>query len=387
MDLLAIIWWIALFVIYWAMVGYPSFLFLLSKVIKKNNVKDYSFKPTVTLMVVAHNEEKVIREKLNNLLSIDYPDDKIDYIIASDYSTDKTNEIVEAFIKSHPEKRIRIHKTVNHYGKTNAQNEAQRLCSSEILVMSDANSMFEDSAVKELVASFSDPSIVYVAGQLKYVNSENNSTANSESFYWKMDLMCRDTESRIKTITAGNGAIYAVRNKEYRHIPAIECHDSSFPVIYGLENKRAIYNPCAIAYEKAGENDKDEYQRKVRMNRIILRSIMDSYKTWNIFKYGWFSIFYFGHRTCRYLLWIMHLIVFMLNIPLALNEGYFWKVVLCLQILFYFIAIVGKIMKSNNIIIRLIVYYSMTIVAQWQGVINSVSGKTKPIWDKANSTR
>ena len=384
---LKIIWWIAAFVIFWAMIGYPASLVILNKIFKKSNKKDEIYEPTVTIMVVAHNEEKVIGEKLQNLLDTDYPADKLEFLIASDFSTDKTDEIVEKFIEDHPERRIRIHKSVNHFGKTNAQNETQELCDTEILVMTDANAMFEPNAVRELVSYFTDPSIAYVSGQLRYMNTEGSKTASSEGFYWKLDLMCRSIESRFQTITAGNGAIYAVRNKEYEKIPPIECHDSSFPIVYALEKKRAIYNPDAIAYEKAGEVDEDEFKRKVRMNRIILRGICPDIRVFNAFSYHWFSYFYFGHRTCRYLLWLMHMLALVVNIPLAICSGWFWKVLLALQVLFYVIAIIGWVTKSGNRIVKMIAYYCMTVAAQWKGVINVVTGKSKPVWEKAESTR
>lgn len=182
MLIFKVIFYIAVFIIFWAMIGYPISLVILKKLLKKENQKDYSYEPTVTIMVVAHNEEKVIEEKLENIISMDYPSEKIDYIVASDYSTDRTDELVEQFISEHTEKRIRIHKSINHFGKTNAQNESQKLCTSEILIMTDANAIFNKDAVKELVSSFSDPSIAYVSGQLRYMNTTNNETANSEGF-------------------------------------------------------------------------------------------------------------------------------------------------------------------------------------------------------------
>lgn len=369
------------------MVGYPFSLVILNKMFKRGNKKDSSFEPDVTIMVVAHNEEKVIKDKIYNLLNINYPKDKFKILIASDFSTDNTNKIVEDFQATHPDIPIRIHKTVNHYGKTNAQNEAQKLCNTEILVMTDANAMFAPNAVKELVSFFTSPDIAYVSGRLCYKNINETSTAYSEGFYWKLDLMCREIESHFQTITAGNGAIYAVRNKDYRIISPIECHDSSFPVVYALEKKRALYNPDAIAYEKAGEVGKDEFKRKVRMNRIIFRGICPNYKVFNLFKVGLFSYFYFGHRSCRYLLWLMHLLVFTLNIPLAMQGGPFWIMTLCFQTLFYLIAILGATTKWNNRLVRFCSYYCMTIIAQWKGVINIITGKSKPTWEKAETTR
>ena len=384
---LKIVWWVSVFVIFWAMIGYPASLIILNKLFRKHNEKDFLYEPTVAIMVVAHNEEKVIAEKLQNLSDTDYPADKLEFLIASDFCTDKTDDIVEAFIAEHPERRIRIHKSINHFGKTNAQNETQKLCDSEILVMTDANAMFEPNAVRELVSYFTDPDIAYVSGQLRYMNTDANKTANSEGFYWKLDLMCRNIESRFQTITAGNGAIYAVRNKDYEKIPPIECHDSSFPVVYALEKKRAIYNPDAIAYEKAGEVNEDEFKRKVRMNRIILRGICPDIRIFNVFAYRWFSYFYFGHRTCRYLLWLMHFLAFANNVPLAIMGGSFWKTILVLQVLFYGVAVIGWFTKSGNRLVKIVSYYCMTIMAQWKGAINFVTGKSKPVWEKAETTR
>lgn len=387
MIILIAFWCLAVFIVFWAMIGYPLSLLVIDRILNRENTKDYSYEPTVTIMVVAHNEEKVIEEKLQNLMDTDYPKEKLEFLIASDFSTDKTDKIVEEFIKSHPTNKMRIHKSINHYGKTNAQNETQALCNSEILVMTDANSMFEPNAVRELISFFSDSSIAYVSGQLRYKNTDENGTAKSEGFYWKLDLMCRRIESKIQTITAGNGAIYAVRNKDYVCIKPIDCHDSKFPVIFALKKKRAVYNPDAIAYEKAGEVNKDEFKRKVRMNRIILRFILPDIRILNVFSYHWFSYFYFGHRTCRYLLWIMHLIVLLINIPLALIGGWFWIIVLGIQLLFYYMAWLGWITKSSNKILHIITYYCMTILAQWKGVINLITGKAKPVWEKAESTR
>ena len=387
MLILEILWWLSAFIIFWAMLGYPLSLIILNKILKKENMQDYSYMPTVTVMVVAHNEESVIEKKLQNLLCIDYPSDKLKFLIASDFSSDKTDEIVENFIISHPEIDIHIHKSDRHLGKTNAQNETQELCNTEILVMTDANAMFEPNAVRELISYFTEPSIAYVSGQLRYINTEENKTANSEGFYWKIDLICRNIESKIQTITAGNGAIYAVRNKDYEKISPVECHDSSFPVIYALAKKRAVYNPNAIAYEKAAEIDGDEFKRKVRMNRIILHGICPDINIFNILRYHWFSYFYFGHRTCRYLLWLMHLSVFVFNVFLLFNVGLFWKYIFVFQIAFYSIACFGWNTKSGNRLVKIISYYTMTVIAQWKGVVRILTGATKPIWEKAESTR
>jgi glycosyltransferase involved in cell wall biosynthesis len=388
MELLyKILFYICGFIIIWAMVGYPVSLKLIGKIYNKRKLnKDYSHQPTVTVMVVAHNEEKVILEKLNNIIELDYPQDKIEFLIASDNSTDKTNEIVKQFIKEHQNVNIRLYEVKARKGKTNAQNEAQKTVTSEFLVMTDANSILDENSVKELMASFTSYDVAYVSGRLSIVNQASSDVSNAEASYWDSDLATREIEGRIQTITAGNGALYACRTKDYYDFDPIQCHDSAMPPLYALQGKRAIANHDAIAYEKAGEVIEDEFGRKVRMNRIILKHILPDVRILNIFKYKWFSYFYFGHRTCRYLLWISHLLVFITN-ALLISESWVYPMLFVGQVLFYLLALVRVITKSNNKYLTLVYYYCVTILAQWAGVYNVLTGKAKPFWEKAESTR
>lgn len=387
MIYLKIMFWFAVFVIFWANFGYYGSVIILDKLLKPKEIKkNYNYKPKVTLMIVAHNEEKVIKNKLENAISLDYPKDLLEILISSDNSNDNTNNIVENFIKENKEYDIKLYKVKERKGKTNAQNEASKIANGEILVMTDANSILEENAIKEIVASFTSQDIAYVTGRLCYSNSSNNATSKSENMYWRLDLKIRDIESRFQTITAGNGALYACRTKEYIDFAPIKCHDSSMPVYYALEGRRAIANHDAIAYEKAGENNKDEFKRKIRMNRIILSAILPSIKILNIFKYRWFTYFYLGHRTCRYLLGGMHIIALLVNL-LLLSSGWIYFIAFFCQLIVYILAIVKLITKANNKYLNIIYYYCMTICAQLIGVKNIFTGKAKPFWEKAESTR
>lgn len=386
MIVCAVLFWIFAFIIVWAMGGYKVSLKVLGKLFKNRTLrKDYDWKPMVTVMIVAHNEEKVIGEKLANVIDNDYPADKIEYMVASDFSTDATNSIVESFIEDHPEVKLRLHKAVEHLGKTNAQNEAQKLAEGEILVMTDANALFERDAISELVAAFADEDVAYVTGRLSYRNTDN-ATAGAESVYWEGDLEQRLIESNIRTITAGNGAIYACRNALYFDLEPIKCHDAHMPRYYGLQGLRALYNPDAVAYEKAGEVIEDEFKRKVRMNRGILTGLAESVPCMNIFKHGWFSFFYFGHRTCRRLLWFAHGAVYLLSWILAWKSPFFC-IAMWAQTIFYLVSYVALKTKSKNRLFKMMAYYTMTIAAQWVGVYHCITGKSKSTWDKAESTR
>ena len=383
MELLfKILFYISAFVIVWAMVGYPISLRIIGRIYKSRKLqKDYNHQPTVTVMVVAHNEEKVILEKLHNIIELDYPKDKIEFLISSDNSTDRTNEIVKNFIAIHSEYYIRLYEVKARMGKTNAQNEAQKTVETEYLVMTDANSMMDTNAVKELMAAFTSDDIAYVSGRLSIVNQEASDVSNAEASYWDSDLAAREIEGRIQTITAGNGALYACRTKDYYDFNPIQCHDSAMPPLYALEGKRAIANHDAIAYEKAGEVIEDEFGRKVRMNRIILKHILPDIRILNVFKYGWFSYFYFGHRTCRYLLWISHLLL-LVSSALLFRESWIYSVAFLGQTLFYLLALLRAVTKSQNKYLTLIYYYTVTIIAQWVGVYRIITGKAKPFWKK-----
>jgi glycosyltransferase involved in cell wall biosynthesis len=382
-----IVFFISAFIIFWAMIGYPFSLKMIGKIYKSRSLqKDYTHQPTVTVMVVAHNEEKVILKKLYNIIEMDYPKDKIEFLISSDNSTDKTNEIVREFIADHSEHNIRLYEVRARMGKTNAQNEAQKTVVTEYLVMTDANSMMDKNAVIELMAAFTSDDIAYVSGRLSIVNESASDVSKAEANYWDSDLAIREIEGRIQTITAGNGALYACRTKDYYDFDPIQCHDSAMPPLYALEGKRAIANHDAIAYEKAGEVIEDEFGRKVRMNRIILKHILPDIRILNVFKYRWFSYFYFGHRTCRYLLWLSHLII-LITSAMLFKESWFYVLAFIGQVLFYLLAVVRMTLHSDNKVLTMIYYYTVTIIAQWVGVYRIIKGQAKPFWEKAESTR
>ena len=377
-----------IFIIFYAMIGYPLVLRLVYKIIKPiEHMKNFEYEPTVSYMIVAHNEEKVIESKLKNTLALEYPNNKLQIIVASVNSTDATNTIVNDFIKQHRDIRIVLVCSKEHKGKTNAQNEAQKFATGDILVMTDANTMVKKDAVKEIVSYFTSDDIAYVCGKLVYSNTEASNTSKSESAYWNIDLEMREIESRIWSITAGNGALYACRNEEYIVCSPIDCHDSEMPYVYGKQGKRALFNPDAIAIEKSGESNEDEYKRKVRMNRNILNMLIKGIQVVNPIKYGWFSIFYFGHRTCRYSLWWAHILLLLLSAGMSIYSNCFGIVMLILQLVFLIVSGISIKFKVENPLLRMAGYYSMTVLAQFHAVYNCITGNNKPVWEKVESTR
>lgn len=380
-----LIFWISSLFIFHTFIGYPISLLLINKFFKKDKlIIDKNYIPKVSIIIPAHNEEKVIKTKLENLSSLNYPKSNYEIIIASDNSTDNTNYIVSSFINKIRDINIRLYKVNERKGKTNAQNEAVKISKGEIIIFSDANSILDKEALRELVSYFNNKDISYVSGRLVYINEFSSDSSQAESSYWNYDLMMRECESNISSITAGNGAIYAVRKKDYIDIDPIYCHDSMFPIKFATMGKKSKYSKKALAFEKAGETVEDEFKRKVRMARKNLAMCYSDMKKYNPFKCGWFSYFYFSHRYLRNSLWILHTLIFISNLFL-INSSKFYLLVFIGQVVFYLLAIWG--VKLNNRIIYLFYYYSITILAQVKGAINEISGKSKPFWEKAESTR
>lgn len=369
------------------MIGYPISLKLISKLIKKSNIKiDTSLRPSVSIIVPAHNEETIIKKKLENLIGLNYPRELLEIIVSSDNSTDKTNEIVESFIREHTDFDINLYIVTERKGKTNAQNEAVKTAKGEILVFSDANAMLQKDAIIHLVSSLTQEDIIYVTGKLEYVDDLDSITSRVENNYWNYDLYMRKAESDIKTITAGNGAIYAIKKEEYVYFDPIKCHDSAMPFYAAMNHKRALFNEKAIAYEKASSTSKDEFKRKVRMFRGGIKSLYTNLKKYNIFEYGWYSYFYFSHRACRRALFIFHIIAYILNL-IVFKTSPLFLITFLGQTIIYILAILAFLFKFKNKVFYYPYYYCMTLVAQLVGAYNNITGKAKPFWEKAESTR
>lgn len=381
-----IVFWFSVVLIIYTMIGYPLLLELLSKVVKQKEINiDNNYRPSVTIIVPAHNEDTVIEDKINNLLAIDYNDELLTIIVTSDNSTDTTNNIVRSYEKKYPN-RVLLHEVKERKGKTNAQDEAVKLAKGEIIVFTDANSMLKEDSVQELVSYMADPNIGYVTGKLTYVNTNENETSESEGSYWDIDLHMRQIESDIYSVTAGNGSLYAVKKDDYMQINPVYSHDSIFPPKFVISGKRAVYNKDAIAYEKAGETSTDEFSRKIRMSRkIIAINFVDSQK-YNFFKFYWFTFFYVSHRLFRNCLYFFHLIAYMANFYLVFfNGNWLYYASFIVQSLIYLMYYLKQ--DLGNKYLRFILYYIMTIHAQLIGAWREITGKSKPFWEKAESTR
>jgi cellulose synthase/poly-beta-1,6-N-acetylglucosamine synthase-like glycosyltransferase len=252
------VFWASLGALAWTHAGYPAAAALAAR-LRPRPVRKGDALPSVTVIVAAWNEEAVIERRLQNLLALDYPAELVDVVVASDASTDRTDELVQAMAAAEP--RVRLLRCPRG-GKVAAQNRAAREARGEIVAFSDANSTWEPRALRLLVRSFADGNVAYVCGKVVLQTDEGK---NKEGVYWRYELLVRQSESDLGSITGGNGAIYALRRSDYVDVDSRFGHDLALPYVLARSGRRAVYDSEALAFEKATPTSEDEYRRKVRM--------------------------------------------------------------------------------------------------------------------------
>ena len=259
MPLLRTVFWGSAAALAWTHVGYPLATGALARARARRVAKDTTAEPSVAVIVAAHNEETVIERRLANLLALDYPHDRLEVVVASDASSDRTNELVEAVALRAP--RVRLLECPRG-GKVAAQDRAVRETTSDVVAFSDANATWAPDALRRLVANLADPEVAYVCGRLRL---EEAAGSNREGLYWRFELWLREQESRLGSVTGGNGSIYALRRGDYVEVDPRWGHDLAFPYRMVQAGRRAVYEPAALAFEKPTPTNEAEYARKVRM--------------------------------------------------------------------------------------------------------------------------
>jgi hypothetical protein len=249
--------WLPSALLVYAQAGYPGLLAAWARVEQPPPLDEPPAGPTphVSLVVAAHDEASVIAAKVENALALDYPRERLEVIVACDGCTDDTAERAR---RAGADLVLELPRG----GKIRAQDAAVERARGEIVAFSDANALLEPGALRELVAPFADPQVGYVCGQVRFVNDEGT---NQEGLYWRYEMAIRALESRLHSVTGGNGALYATRKDAYVVVDAIMGHDLSFPFTFVKRGWRAVYRASARATEKMVPSIEGEWRRKRRM--------------------------------------------------------------------------------------------------------------------------
>jgi len=365
------LFWVSLGGLAWTHVGYPLAAAGLRRVRGREVAKD-DVTPSVTLIVPAHDEEDVIGRRVENLLELDYPADRLQLVVASDGSTDRTNEIVASF-----DGRVRL-LDCERAGKLPSMNRAVRETESDVVAFGDANATWAPDALRKLVRSFADPDVAYVCGQVRFQRDDGT---NKEGLYWRYEMWLRENESGLGSITGGNGAIYAVRRSDYVEWPF--GHDLGFPALMVQHGRRAVYEPEALAFEKPSRDIEDEYRRKVRMLPWSWRHLFEAGSLRGVPPlYFWELV---SHRVLRYASGFLHVTLLATSIALV-GEGFVYQAVLAAQAAWLALAAAGRLglkVPGAGIAYYYLLMSWATIVA-----LGRYLREGAPLmWEKAEGTR
>ena len=360
MTVIEVLFWTSLSALVWTHAAYPAFAALLARIAPRR-VRKADIEPTVTVIIAAYNEEGSIARRLENLLALDYPKDKLQIVVSSDSSSDRTEEIAAGYPGV---KLIRNERG----GKVAAQDRAVRETESEIVAFSDANATWALDALRKLVRAFADDDVAYVCGQLKILAADGS---NQEGVYWRYEMVQRGAESSLGSITGGNGSIYALRRADYVEVDPRFGHDLSLPYLMVQRGRRAVYEPAAHAWEKPTPSNETEYHRKVRMFEhcwlILLRGKM--FRRLGTL-YGLEIV---SHRLLRYGSGILHVVLLATSLAL-ITHGWFYDVVLTAQLLLLAAAAGGVaiaryyVLVSWATLVALVNYLRRGVPANWEPI-------------------
>ncbi|MGQ9706126.1 MAG: glycosyltransferase family 2 protein [bacterium] len=370
------IFWFSFSILIMGYILYPAFMIFISLIVPKRRYETKIF-PTVSIIIPAHNEEKVISKKIENSLSVDYPLDKLEVIIISDASDDMTDEIVMRYVND----RVKLIRQEERRGKLSALNLGAKNASGEILIFTDANSMMDRQAVANIVMPYIDPEVGGVAGE--QVILDEGASAKGEGIYWRLEAKVKDAESRIGSVIGADGSIYSIRKHLYPFFEFKNTFMDDFAISVSVITKgyRLEYTSSAKSYEGASSNLYNEFLRKARVYAgsgpaiLLVKQLLLKP----------FAIKIVFHKLIRWISPFLLIMLFCSNIFL-INYNIFYKAFFVAQSIFYGLSLIGLIVEIAKLpqgrLTYFPLYFTMTNVAEIYGLFGMFTGKYKAAWKK-----
>lgn len=395
---LEILFWLCAGLIVWTQAGYAAALAVLARLFARapaaaSRPAPEQPLPSLSLIVAAHDEEAVIASRVANALALDYPRELLEVIVACDGCTDQTAAAARSAGAD-------LVLELTRGGKIRAQDAAVARARGEIVAFSDANALWEPDAARILARAFADPRVGYACGRVGYFNASQDPRrdggsgregagrggANQEGLYWRYELALRALESRLSSITAGNGGIYATRRDTYIVVDPIMGHDLSLPFNMVKRGLRAVYVPGARSHEQMVPSLTGESRRKRRMMShawpILLRGGMLSPSGYP----PGYALMIVSHRLLRYLTPFMHLLLLAASVALvALGAGPVYVIALALQLALLLAALLAGVAPVRALLIAR--YYVLTTASSALGLWDWLRHGTAAGWEAAPGTR
>jgi len=369
--------WINAFLIFYTYVGYSLFVIILARFFNHYVHKSEEY-PKVTFLITAYNEGKNIANKLNNALLSDYPADRLEIVVASDGSTDGTDRIVKDF----SERGVRLIRVEGRVGKTETQNRAVLMATGDVIIFSDATTVYERNAIRKIVRNYADHTVGAVSGRYEYYNPTNASIGIGTILFWKYENLIKRSQTRIKTITGCCGCIYSVRRNLYTPLPPDIISDLVEPLKILEKGYRIVFEPEAIAHEETTEKTREEFQMRVRVISRGMRGLLYMKILFNPFKHGFVSFQLISHKLFRWLVPVYMIMLFASNAYLI--DKPFYTETFFLQVVFYGMALVGWFGERyhlKNKLFSIPLYFLTVNIASMISLFKTIKGYKAVTWE------
>jgi cellulose synthase/poly-beta-1,6-N-acetylglucosamine synthase-like glycosyltransferase len=372
MNVLAVFFWVCLFLAVYPYLIYPFLLVAWSRIGRRRWHQRDAF-PTVSMIISVHNEEGVIREKIENALALDYPEDRLEIVVVSDGSTDDTEKIVS----SYPDRCV-VLKAYERAGKTACLNRAVAEVESAIVVFTDANSMFPQQALKKIARNFADERIGLVTGWTKY-RRPGSEEEEAPGLYARLEKVTKEGESLVSSCVGADGAIFAIRRELYRRLEDYDINDFVIPLNVIGQNRRVILDPEVYCLEEPSEGAMKEFRRQARITNRTLGAIRRNARFLNPLRYGTFTIFLLSHKVLRFMVPFFAAGLLLASLGLMLSSA-FYVLVFAGLCLFILAGVAGGLGLSESKSVSLCTAFLLTNLAQLVGWLRFVTGRADTLW-------
>lgn len=370
--------WSGALLLFYTYVGYPLLLAIVGR-FRSRPIRRAEMKPTVTVIITAYNEERDIRTKLENTLALDYPSDRLEIIVASDCSTDRTDEIVREFAL----RGVRLYRQRERLGKTAAQNAAVKEAQGEVILFSDATTLYNRDVLRALLPNFADETVGCVAGRLVYVDPTDSGIGQGARSYWSYETFLKERESQIRSLIGASGCLYAVRRSAYVPMYPEACSDFLIATKMVEQGLRAVFEPSAVCTEETNRRADKELRMRVR---VITQTFTDLWRhrhMMNPLRSGFYAVELISHKVMRYMVPLFLLLLLASSIALA-PYSLFYALAAFGQIGFYAAAALSWLMERRGVRNRLLALPQYFVLANLASVIafyKFLSGERYARWE------
>lgn len=376
--MMEIVFWLGTVALFYTYIGYPILLAVMS-CLRPRLVHRANITPAVTMIIAAYNEECDLAAKLENTLALDYPPELLDVIVASDCSSDRTDDIAREFAG----RNVRLHRQTERLGKTAAQNAAVEQATGEIVLFSDATTLYNSDVLRVLMPNFADTSVGCATGRVAYVDAAQSSVGHGTRSYWSYEFLLKKHESNVCSLIGVCGCLYAVRRSAYIPLYPEACSDFIIATKMVEQGLRAVYEPEAVCTEETNQKTDKELKTRVRIITQTFSDLWRSRSMMNPFRSGFYAIELLSHKVMRYLVPLFLIAVLVTSVWLAPHSIAF-AIVLAGQTAFYGSAALAWMLERlgfHNRLLAIPQYFVLANLASLIAFYKFLSGERYVRWE------